>query len=441
MVPCEKILEEAVKEKVDIIGLSGLITPSLNEMIHVASEMERRGLNIPLIIGGATTSKLHTAVKIAPERTKAPAIYVPDASKSVTVVSSLLNSDSKDSFISEEYETYEKLRNAHKCRQKKIFSINEARSRKFICDFRKYQPVKPAHFTPLIVESPAVNDLIPFIDWTPFFKVWELKGTYPEILHHPEKKEEAAKIFNDAVEMLKEIGRNKLLAPKGVCGFFRAAAVDDDDIKIFPHNEDGKIFIYNSMREQSPSKPDEPCRALADFIAPENSGITDYIGAFAVTAGHELPFLLKKYRKQFDEYAVIMLKAIADRLAEAFAEYLHMKVRKKYWAYAENENLSNEQLIKEAYQGIRPAPGYPACPDHYGKNIIFELLDVQKHTGITLTESTAMNPAASVCGLYFASPQSHYFYISRIADDQLKNLSERSGRDLDTLRKNFAYLL
>jgi 5-methyltetrahydrofolate--homocysteine methyltransferase len=400
--------------------------------------MERRQLNVPLIIGGATTSKLHTAVKIAPERIKAPTIYVPDASKSVSVVSHLLNQDARDSFISNEYETYEKLRNAHKHKQKKIFSLNEARNRKY---FKKHQPVKPLCFKPLIVESVSVNDLIPFIDWTPFFKVWEIKGTYPEILKNPKKKKEANKIFNDAGEMLKEIGRNKLLEPKGVCGFFKAATVDDDDIIIFPHDNNGKSFIYNSMREQSPLKPDAPCGALADFIAPANSGITDYIGAFAVTAGHELPVLIKKYKKQFDDYSIIMLKAIADRLAEAFAEYLHLKVRTQYWAYAENEKFSPNELIQETYQGIRPAPGYPACPDHYGKNIIFELLDVPKHTGITLTENTAMTPAASVCGLYFASPQSHYFYINRIADDQLKSLAKRSSRDINKLKQNLAYLL
>jgi len=440
MVPCEQIIEKALEEKVDIIGLSGLITPSLNEMIHIASELERRGLNVPLIIGGATTSKLHTAVKIAPERSKAPTIYVPDASKSVSVVSSLLNPQSKNEFISSEYETYEILRNAHKNKRPPILSINEARRKKFICDFAGFKPIEPARFQPEIIESVAVNELIPYIDWTPLFSVWELKGAYPYIFNDPEKGTQAQKLFNDAQELLKEIAGNHLLEPIGVCGFFKAASINHEDIIIYPH-DDSKPAIYNSLREQSPTKTDDTCRALADFIAPQNSGIQDYIGAFAVTAGHELPQLLEKYKELTDDYTMILLKALADRLTEAFAEYLHEKVRTQYWAYAKKENIQNDSSTKTNNQGIRPAPGYPSCPDHYGKKTIFNLLNAQKNTGITLTENTAMNPPASVCGLYFAAPQSHYFHINRLGMDQLKNLAERSGRNFEQIKKNIAYLL
>jgi 5-methyltetrahydrofolate--homocysteine methyltransferase len=440
MVSCEKIIEEAIKQKVDIIGLSGLITPSLNEMIHIASELERRGLKVPLIIGGATTSKLHTAVKITPERENAPIIYVPDASKSVSVVSSLVNTQTSENFVKKEYATYKILRDAHKNKKSALITIHEARRKRFKPDWQNFKPKKPKSFKPQIIEIETEN-LIPYIDWSPFFSAWGLKGKYPDLLNHPEKGEEARKLKEDANIMLQKISKEQLLKSKGIFGFFPANSVEDDIIIYSPTDNEKIIAIYNTMREQMPKKDADIYYALSDFIAPCDTDYKDYIGAFAVTSGLGEEKAVEKFKAESDDYSAIMLQALADRLAEAFAEYLHMKVRTKHWAYNQSEDLSNSELIAEKYIGIRPAPGYPACPDHTGKKIIFNLLNVTENTGIHLTENTAMSPPASVSGFYFAHPQSKYFYINRIGEDQLKDLAKRTNINYDILLHKMAHLL
>jgi 5-methyltetrahydrofolate--homocysteine methyltransferase len=431
MVPADKILEAAKKENVDVIGLSGLITPSLDEMVHVAKEMERLQFSIPLLIGGATTSKVHTAVKIAPNY-KHPVVHVNDASRSVPVVSNLISKENKASFVSKLNEEYERVRELQKNanHQNKLISLSEARKNKFKIDWKNYHFHKPKKLGVNVVESLNLNELIPLIDWTPFFHSWELKGSYPKIFDDPSKGEEAKKLFNDAQKMLQQIIDQNWLIAKGVCGIFCANSIEDD-IEIYS-DESRKDCIakLHGIRQQTLKPVGQANICLSDFLAPKVEG-PDYIGMFAVTTGIGIEKQVEKFEKDHDDYSAIMLKALADRLAEAFAEYLHLKVRKEFWGYATNENLSNEDLIREEYAGIRPAPGYPAQPDHTEKPTIFNLLQVEKNCNITLTESMAMWPTAAVSGLYFSHADSHYFGVGKIGKDQVEDYAKRKGLSLD----------
>jgi 5-methyltetrahydrofolate--homocysteine methyltransferase len=441
MVPCEKILAAAEEEKVDMIGLSGLITPSLEEMIHLASELDRKGMDIPLIIGGATTSKLHTAVKIAPARSNGACVYVPDASKSVAVVNALMSDEQHSVFLEKEEEMYEKLRDSHMNKRKPLLSIEDARNNRFVPDFKKYPPVQPQITGIKVIEDQPISELVPFIDWGPFFSAWEIKGKYPDLLDDQNKGEEARSLMQDAKLMLTKIIDDKLLAARGVLGLFPANSCGDDVMIFDQELPDKEIAVYHTIRDQMPKKDGVANFALSDFVAQKESGIRDYAGAFAVTAGIGAKELSAKFADDGDDYSSIMVLALADRLAEAFAEYLHMKVRRKYWGYSPDEALNNDELIKEMYYGIRPAPGYPACPDHIGKNVIFDLLDVEKNTGMIMTESSAMYPAASVAGFYFSYPESCYFNIGRIGEDQMVDYAKRSSITVDVMRKRLAHIL
>jgi len=439
MVPTDKILQTAIDEKVDVIGLSGLITPSLDEMVHVAKEMERRGFSLPLLIGGATTSRMHTAVKIAPNYSGA-IIHVLDASRSVPVVSNLVNPDKsiKENFISETKQEYTKLRESHLKRkeEKKYLTIEKARENKLKTDWEKIQIVKPDKSGVTVLQDYPLEKIREYIDWTPFFLTWELKGKYPAIFKNEKYGTEAKKIYDDANGLLNKIIKEKLLKANGVFGLFPANTVAFDDIEIYTdETRKGVNRVLHTLRSQSEKSDGLPNLALSDFIAPKESGIKDYIGAFAVTSGIGTDELVRKYEHDHDDYNSIMVKAIADRFAEAFAEHLHQLVRKKYWGYAPEEEFSNEELVKESYQGIRPAPGYPAQPDHTEKQIIFDLLDAEKNSCIKLTESLAMYPAASVSGLYFAHPQSKYFNVGKIGKDQILDYHRRKGMSLEEVER------
>ncbi|MEL1243678.1 vitamin B12 dependent-methionine synthase activation domain-containing protein [Flavobacterium sp. DGU11] len=447
MVPPEKIIEVAVREQVDIIGLSGLITPSLDEMVYLAKEMDKLNISIPIMIGGATTSRAHTAVKIAPQY-RETVVHVNDASRAVTVAGNLLNRATKLDYSIALREEYDKLREGYlnRARDKDFLSIEEARKNKLQLEF---DPVKP-NFIGTQTLYPELKELVPYIDWTPFFQTWDLHGRYPAILTDGVVGEQAQILFEDAQKMLSQIVEEKWLEAKGVYGIFPANTVNDDDIEIGPLTPKGGInsdatvangfesaaphsgaggagrgATFLTLRQQSQKTKGAPNIALADFIAPKDSGKQDYMGAFAVTTGFGVDEKAREFEKAQDDYNSIMVKALGDRLAEAFAEYLHEKVRKQIWGYASNETLSNEALIKEDYEGIRPAPGYPACPDHLEKNTIWQILDVEKQIGITLTESLAMWPASSVSGYYFAHPQSKYFGLGKIKEDQVKDYAKR----------------
>lgn len=436
MVPADKILQTALDEKVDVIGLSGLITPSLDEMVHIAKEMERRGFTIPLLIGGATTSRIHTAVKIAPNYS-GTVIHVHDASRSVPVVSSLLNKENSEAYKTEIKEEYRKLREDHLKRSdaKSYISIEEARSNKFKIDWDSFTSAPPAKPGVTVIEKQPLDELRRYIDWTPFFATWEMKGKYPAIFDNPDYGTEAKKVFEDANRLLDEIIKDDSLTAKGVVGIFPANSAADD-IEIY-NDENRKVVktMLHTIRNQGIKSKGEPNIALADFVAPKESGKPDYIGAFAVTAGIGIEKLIEKFEAQHDDYNSIMVKAVADRLAEAFAEFLHQQTRIKYWGYAKDEQYSNEQLIKEEYIGIRPAPGYPAQPDHTEKPIIFELLSVENNTQIKLTENLAMYPAASVCGLYFANPAAKYFTVGKISKDQVLDYHKRKGHSIEETEK------
>jgi 5-methyltetrahydrofolate--homocysteine methyltransferase len=439
MVPAEKILQTAVDEKVDVIGLSGLITPSLDEMVHVAKEMERQGFTLPLLIGGATTSVAHTAVKIAPSYSGA-AIHVLDASRSVPVVSNLISSDktTRKNFISETKREYKKLRESHLKRkdEREYLTIEEARDNRFKSDWKSVHITKPEKQGVTVLEDYSLEILRNYIDWTPFFLTWELRGKYPAIFKNEKYGAEAKKLYDDANKLLDKIISERLLKANGVFGLFPANTVSFDDIEIYTDDtRKGVRRVLHTIRSQEKKNDNLPNMALADFVAPKESGQEDYIGAFAVTTGIGIEELIKKYEKAHDDYTSILVKAIADRLAEAFAEHLHELVRKKYWRYAPEEKLTNEDLIKESYNGIRPAPGYPAQPDHTEKLIIFDLLDAEKNTCIKLTESLAMYPAASVSGLYFAHPQSKYFNVGKIGKDQVLDYHRRKGMSLEEVEK------
>ena len=439
MVHTEKILQTAIDEKVDVIGLSGLITPSLDEMVHVAKEMERRGMNLPLLIGGATTSRIHTAVKIAPNYT-GPVIHVLDASRSVPVVSNLLNENTEEQkkYVQSFKDEYKKLREdyAKKISHKNFISIEEARKNKVKIDWDKAKIKKPNKIGLTILNEYPLATLKNYIDWTPFFMTWELKGKYPSIFDDENVGTEAKKLFNDANKLLDIVIKEKLLTSNGVVGLFPANSVGIDDIEIYAdESRSGVKRVLHTIRQQMQKSKAEPNIALADFMAPKETGVKDYIGMFAVTAGIGIEKLVEKFEKELDDYNSIMIKAIADRLAEAFAEHLHELVRKEYWGYASDENFSNEDLVKEKYVGIRPAPGYPAQPDHTEKPIIFSLLDAEKNTDIKLTESMAMYPAASVSGLYFSHPESKYFTVGKIGKDQVLDYHRRKGMSAEEIEK------
>jgi 5-methyltetrahydrofolate--homocysteine methyltransferase len=426
MVSCEKILSTALEEKVDIIGLSGLITPSLDEMIHVAKEMTRGGFSLPLLIGGATTSKAHTAVKIAPAYAN-PTIHVLDASRAVAVVGSLLNPQQQRGFVLKVREDYELVRQAHLNRgAKPLRSLDDSRARRLKTDWRAIDIPTPEFVRTRLIEDLPLTELIPYIDWTPFFHTWELKGRYPAILEDVKVGSKAKEVFTDAQRLLERMTEERLLRAKGVYGFFPANS-SGDDILLYADPTRGRILAtVHTLRQQLEKPPDQANLALADFIAPKESGRTDHLGAFAVTAGHGLEALCREFERDHDDYNSIMAKALADRLAEAFAEWLHKKVREQ-WGYGKSERLSNEDLIRERYRGIRPAPGYPACPDHTEKRLLFDLLEAEKHAGMVLTDSFAMYPAASVSGLYFAHPEARYFAVGKIARDQVEDYARRKG--------------
>jgi len=436
MVPAQRIIEEARKHNVDIIGLSGLITPSLDEMVHFAKEMQREGFTIPLIIGGATTSRIHAAVKVAPNYSHG-VVHVLDASRSVGVCSNLMNRDLRDEFIKNTQDEYAKAREAHlnKRSDKRFVSINDARRLKMQINLNGSVPPKPTFTGTKVFEAFPLEELVPYIDWTPFFHTWELRGSYPKIFDDKTVGIEAKKLYDDARALLKKIVDEKLLQANGVIGFWPANSVGDD-IELYTDETHKELLTrIHTLRQQAEKAKDEPYYALSDFIAPKESGIPDYFGGFAVTAGIGCDALVAKFEEDHDDYNSIMAKALADRLAEAFAEKMHELVRREYWAYAKDEALTTADLIKEEYQGIRPAPGYPACPDHTEKTTLFGLLKAEDNAGMQLTESLAMTPAASVSGFYFAHPQSRYFGLGKISKDQVEDYAKRKGMDLETAER------
>ena len=431
MVPPEKIIAAAIEHNVDIIGLSGLITPSLDEMVHLAKEMERKDFKIPLLIGGATTSKAHTAVKIDTQYNEA-VVHVNDASRAVTVVGDLLQKDTSKGYkksIKDDYDVFrEKFLNRSSSKTYK--PISAARRNKFKIDWKTSEIVKPNKLGIQVIEDLDLNILVPFIDWTPFFRSWELHGKYPAILTDEVVGEQATELFADAKAMLNKIISEKKLKAKGIFGLFPANSINEDDIDVTLSEVEGRNeehFTFRTLRQQLQKREGVADYALADFIAPKVSGRQDYMGCFCVSTGFGTAELAAKYEKDLDDYNSIMVKALADRLAEAFAEYLHKEVRMKHWGYAANEDLSNEDLIKESYKGIRPAPGYPACPDHLEKLTIWDILKVNETIGVELTDSLAMWPAASVSGYYFGNPEARYFGLGKIKDDQVKDFAERKN--------------
>lgn len=433
MVAPEKIIAAAIEHNVDIIGLSGLITPSLDEMVYLAKELDKRGLKIPVMIGGATTSRAHTAVKIAPQY-RETVIHVNDASRAVTVAGSLLNKDKKiyASDIRAEYDAFRETF-LNRSRDKNYLTIEQARKNKLQLDWDSYEITKPKHIGAQLVDI-ELDVLVPYIDWTPFFRTWELHGKYPVILADEVVGEQARAVFKDAQEMLDIVLKEKKFTAKGIYGIFPANQVDDDDIQLY--DENGKaIEKFLTLRQQAQKTKGAPNMALADFIAPKDSGKTDYMGAFCVTTGFGVDEWADEFRDNLDDYNSIMVKALADRLAEAFAEYLHEKVRKEYWGYSKDENISTEAMIAEEYKGIRPAPGYPACPDHLEKPTIWKLLKVEEAIGVTLTESMAMWPASAVSGYFFANPESKYFGLGKIKEDQVIDYAKRRSISKDMAMK------
>jgi 5-methyltetrahydrofolate--homocysteine methyltransferase len=433
MVPPEKIIETAKKENVDAIGLSGLITPSLDEMVYLAKEMERQNFDVPLLIGGATTSKAHTAVKIDTQYKNA-VVHVNDASRAVTVVGDLLNENSKHEYVAKLKKDYEEFRDKFlkRGKTKAYIPIEEARERKFKIDWENSSIHKPNELGIQTLEQLSLKELVPYIDWSPFFRSWDLHGKFPDILIDEIVGEQATSLYNDAQEMLKEIVAKKTLKPKAIFGLFEANCVNDDDISIT--KKGNELVRFRTLRQQLKKREGKPSFALADFIAPKESQKQDYMGAFCTTI-YGADELALKYKDQQDDYNAIMAQAIADRFAEAFAEYLHHRIRTKHWGYASSENLTNEELIKEDYKGIRPAPGYPACPDHLEKLTIWELLKVEETIGVKLTESLAMWPAASVSGYYFANEEARYFGVGKITDDQVRDFAKRKNITLKDARK------
>ncbi len=438
MVPAEKILQTAKEEQVDIIGLSGLITPSLDEMVHLGKEMQRQGFSVPLLIGGATTSKAHTAVKIAPTYQENQVIYVSDASRAVGVASKLISDDSRDGFVAEIQKDYDavRLRTANRTSRGTLFAYEDAVKQKPQLNWRDFNPDIPKQLGVNVLDDYPLETLVPYIDWTPFFITWDLVGKYPKIFNDEVVGEAAQNLFEDAQVLLKDIIDNKRLTARAVFGLWEANSVNHDDIEIYDPADKSKLATVHHIRQQI-QKPgaSEELLSIADYIAPKDSGIKDYIGGFAVTTGIGADELAEQYEAQQDDYNAIMVKALADRLAEAFAEHLHERVRREYWGYAADEALDNEALIKEKYRGIRPAPGYPACPDHTEKAALFELLNATEHTGLELTDSFAMSPAAAVSGWYFGHPASKYFNTGKIDRDQLESLAQRKAMPINELER------
>jgi len=437
MVPAQKILDAAIEHNVDIIGLSGLITPSLDEMVTLGKEMQRQGFTVPLMIGGATTSKAHTAVKIAPGYTNNQAIYVSDASRAVGVASKLISKESRDGFIAEIQQDYDavRLRTANRTPRGTLFAYSDAVKQKPQLNWRDYQPEIPNTLGVTVLDDYPLETLVPYIDWTPFFITWDLVGKYPKILNDEVVGEAAQNLFDDAQKLLKDIIDNKRLTARAVFGLWPANTVNHDDIEVYA--EDGSTAATLHQIRQQIQKPgaSEELASLADFVAPKEFGTSDYIGAFAVTTGIGADKLADAYEAKHDDYNSIMVKALADRLAEAFAEHLHHRVRREYWGYAADEALDNEALIKEKYRGIRPAPGYPACPDHTEKGTLFKLLDVENNIGLELTDSYAMSPAAAVSGWYFGHPDARYFNTGKIDKDQVESLAQRKGFSLPDMER------
>ena len=433
MVPPEKIIEAAKKENVDIIGLSGLITPSLDEMVYLAKEMERQEFKVPLLIGGATTSKAHTAVKIDPQYKNA-VVHVNDASRAVTVVGDLLNKKSSNAYVAKLKKDYDEFRNKFlkRGKEKAYISIEQARKKKYKIDWNSSEIIKPKEVGIQTLEQLSLKELLPFIDWSPFFRSWDLHGKFPEILTDKVVGVQASIMYEEAQVMIKEIIAKQLLKPKAIFGLFEANSIHEDDISVQKKGEE--IAVFRTLRQQLKKREGVPNIALADFIAPKESQKTDYIGVFCV-AIFGAQELADKYRAKEDDYNGIMAQAIADRFAEAFAEYLHKQIRTKHWGYASGETLTNDELIKESYKGIRPAPGYPACPDHLEKDTIWRLLDVENQIGVQLTESMAMWPAAAVSGYYFANKEAKYFGLGKITDDQVTDYSVRKGITKEKARK------
>jgi len=438
MVPADKILQAAKENDVAVIGLSGLITPSLDEMVHVAREMKRNNFKIPLIIGGATTSRLHTAVRIAPEFDNG-VVHVLDASRSVTVAGNLLNKDTKDSFLTQIKAEYDKLKKdfGNKRSAKKLLPFGEAQKNKLQINWNDFKPVAPTFTGTKVFKDYDLNEIYNYIDWQPFFIAWEMHGKFPQILSDEKIGEAATKLYNEAQIFLKKLIKEKWLTAKGVVGFWEASAIGDDTVVV---KDDNTTIHLEFLRQQNAKAPGQPNISLADFIKTQNISLSedqqnsDFIGAFAVSI-HGIEPHIERFNKEFDDYSKIMLQALADRLAEAFAELLHKRTRKEFWAYATDEHLSAEELIAENYLGIRPAPGYPACPDHTEKYKLFKLLNAQENAGITLTESLAMYPAASVCGWYFAHPDSKYFGIGKIGKDQVENYAQRKNMTVEEVEK------
>ena len=433
MVAPEKIIAAAIEHNVDIIGLSGLITPSLDEMVYLAKELDKINVQIPIMIGGATTSRAHTAVKIAPQY-KATVVHVNDASRAVTVAGNLLNSDTNEKYTQDIRTEYDALREGYlnRSRDKNFLTIEQARVNKLKLDWNTYTPTKPNFIGTKTVDV-AIADLVDYIDWTPFFNSWELYGKYPAILTDEVVGEQATSLFADAQQMLHQLIQENWLTAKGILGIFPANTINDDDIQLTSDN--GQPITFLTLRQQSQKTAGAPNIALADFIAPKDSGVQDYMGCFCVTTGFGVEEKAKAFEKDLDDYNSILVKALGDRLAEAFAEYLHLQVRKEIWGYASDENLSNQDLIAENYKGIRPAPGYPACPDHLEKPTIWKLLDVEQKIGVTLTESMAMWPASSVSGYYFANPESKYFGLGKIKQDQVEDYSKRRNTTMEQAQK------
>jgi len=435
MVPAQKILETARERKVDLIGLSGLITPSLDEMVHVAREMQRDNFHIPLMIGGATTSRTHTAVRIAPQYQGA-VTHVKDASRAVSVAAGLLGEGSA-AVIKAIQADYAQVRADYASRDagQRLLSLAEARANSISLDWRGYSPPKPAGLGVESLNDFPLETLRPYIDWTPFFHAWQMKGSYPKILDDPEKGETARRLLADANSMLDQVIAGRWLRANAVYGLFPANAEGDDVVVYRDGNRGERGTTFHFLRQQAQKPVGHPNRCLADFVAPVATGQKDHLGAFAVTTGIGIDEQIKRFEADHDDYSAILLKALADRLAEAFAEYLHLRVRRESWGYAPAEGLDNEALIREEYKGIRPAPGYPACPEHTEKGTLWQLLDVERRAGIRLTEHYAMWPTAAVSGFYFSHPESKYFAVGRIGQDQAADYAHRKGMDLSTAER------
>jgi 5-methyltetrahydrofolate--homocysteine methyltransferase len=434
MVPCDKILQTAIDQRADMIGLSGLITPSLEEMVHVAREMDRRGMDLPLLIGGATTSAKHTAVKIAPAY-RHVTVHVPDASRSAGVVERLLRPESRRLFDRENRAEQARLVEAYRRRSGiTLAPYSEARTRRFPTDWQTVRIDVPEFTGVRVLDDYSLEDLAQYIDWSPLFQAWELRGKYPRIFDDPESGPEARRLFDDAQRLLQRIIDGKLLHARGVYGFWPAASVGDDLLIYEDADCRSELARFHTLRQQWQRRGQEHFLALSDFIAPRESGRTDYLGAFAVSAGAGAAELVARFEAEHDDYSAIMTKALADRLVEAFAERLH-QIARADWGYGRDERLTSEDLIDEKYRGVRPAPGYPACPDHTEKLTLFRVLDAERRTGIRLTETMAMDPGASICGWYFAHPQSRYFSVDRITRDQVEDYARRKAMKLTEVER------